>query len=95
MLVVNPDTETKKINLKFQMELVMKSTCFETGTPGEQLKGGGVTAECTSSARLWAASRVLAGEPPTFVLASVFWQSLWNDTSDFHFVPFNLEPRSS
>lgn len=41
MLVVNPDTETKKINLKFQMELVMKSICFETGTPGEQLKGGG------------------------------------------------------
>lgn len=45
----------------------MKSTCFETGTPREQLKGGGVTAKCTSSARLWQAGCWLAN------LLLLFW----------------------
>lgn len=33
-LVGNADAETKKINLKFQMELVRKSNCFKTTDEG-------------------------------------------------------------
>ena len=68
----NWDTEPKKVNLKFQMELVMKSNGFETGTPGEQqLKGGEVTDNHTIRCKAGQAG-VLAWEPPAFALAPVF-----------------------